>query len=48
MVNYTLCRMFFISVPLPTSKETDVIPETILTLGDDVMHSNRRYIAVMK
>jgi len=43
MVNYALCRMFFTSVPLPTNKETDVISETILTLGDDVMHSNRHF-----
>jgi len=43
MVNYTPRRMFFTSVSLPTSKETDVIPETILTLDDDVMHSNRHY-----
>jgi len=43
MVNHTLCGMFCTSVPLPTSKKTDVIPETILALGDDVMHNARHY-----
>jgi len=43
MVNYTLCGMFCTSILLPTSKKTDVIPETILTLGDDVVHSDRHY-----
>jgi len=43
MVNYTLCGIFFTAVPLPTSKKADVTPETILTLGDDVMHSDRHY-----